>query len=269
MAHVFGILMRRAAAAACLMILVAGPARAQLVAADPPDTATFFSRYDFTLSAAALGYDDDRFSWDTHWAGNFDLFDYRHGRVTFLTDLQGVLGSEFRPFDPYQSNYLLEASGSVRLPHVELIGVLNHISRHLGDRFKRIAVAENSLGVRALSHFDPTANSSLDLRVDVRKVIAQAYVDYTTMNELDVTLRRRFNSLAGVYGRVYGQGIAVDRTIAGRDFQYGGRAEVGIRLTGNRGALDLFGGFERVIDADVLDRQPRRWAFFGFRVVGR
>jgi hypothetical protein len=31
--------------------------------------------------------------------------------------------------------------------------------------------------------------------------------------------------------------------------------------------LELFAGYERVVDADPLDRQPRRWAFGGFRVV--
>ncbi len=54
-----------------------------------------------------------RFTWDTHWGGDFDLVDYVHGRVTFLADYQALLGSEFRPFDPYQSNYTLEAIGLV------------------------------------------------------------------------------------------------------------------------------------------------------------
>lgn len=265
MAYVFRIVIRVLAAA--VLLLAASPARAQLVFAEAPDAPTFLSRYDFSLSAAALSYDDDRFSWDTHWAGNFDLFDYRHGRVTFLTDLQGLLGSEFRPFDPYQSNYLLEASASVRVRRLEIVGVLNHISRHLGDRFKRIAVAENSLGVRALTRIDFSPRTSLDARADVRKVISQAYVDYTTMNEADLTLRQRLTPVVGLYGRAYGQGYTVDPAIAGRDLQYGGRAEVGVRLTGARGVLDLFGGIERVIDADVLDRQPRRWAFFGFRIA--
>ena len=35
------------------------------------------------------------------------------------------------------------------------------------------------------------------------------------------------------------------------------------------GALELFGGYERVVDADPLDRQTRQWAFVGFRLTGR
>lgn len=267
MSYAKGIL-TRAAGALCLLAASAAPVHAQLVVAEAPESTTFLSRYDFTLSAAALGYDDERFSWDTHWAGNFDMIDYRAGRITFLTDLQGLLGSEYRPFDPYQSNYLLEASGSVRLPKVEVALVLNHVSRHLGDRFKRVAVAENSLGLRALTRLELDPRTTIDLRADARKVIAQAFVDYTWMTEVDTTLRRSFNSHLGVFGRLRGDGITVDPEIAGRGFQYGGRAEVGVRLTGAHGAVDLFGGVERMIDADPLDRQPRRWAFFGFRIVG-
>ncbi len=263
-----GSLTRRAALFACLTLTAAAPALAQQAPADRPSGVQFLPRYDFTMSAAALAYDDDRFTWDTHWAGNFDLVDYGHGRATFLGDYQGLLGSEFRPFDPYQSNYLLEASGSVRVRGSEVAGVLSHLSRHLGDRFKRVAVAENSLGVRILRQVGLN-NTSLAMRLDVRKVIARAYVDYTWMGDLDVTLRRDVSARVSVYGQVTGQGDTVDRTIAGRDHQYGGRAEVGVRLKGVRGNIDLFGGSERVIDADPLDRVPRRWAYFGFRIVGR
>ena len=105
------------------------------------------------MAAAKLAIDDQRFSWDTHWAGDFDLVDYVYGRISFLADYQALLGSEFRPFDPYQSNYLLEASGSYRIGKTELLGVLNHVSRHLGDRSKPAAVAENSLGARVMRRF--------------------------------------------------------------------------------------------------------------------
>jgi len=269
MSYAFRALIPRVLAAVGLLLLAAAPVRAQLEVAPPPESVSFLSRYDFIMSAAALGYDDERFSWDTHWAGNFDVVDYRRGRITLLGDLQGILGGEFRPFDPYQSNYLLEASGSLRWKHVETVLVLNHISRHLGDRFKRIAVAENSLGVRALSRFALSSSTSLDLRADVRKVIAVAYVDYETMTEVDLTLRQRFNDHVGLFVRGYGEGISVDREVAGRNYQYGGRTEVGMRLTGDKAMVDLFAGFEKMIDADPLDRVARRWAFFGFRLRNR
>jgi hypothetical protein len=259
----------RAAAALCLLLTAIVPAVAQPSSASPASGVQFLPRYDFTMSAAALGYDDDRFSWDTHWAGDFDLLDYRAGRATFLGDYQALLGSEFRPFDPYQSNYLLEASGSIRTPAAEVAGVLSHVSRHFGDRFKRIAIAENSLGVRVLRQFDLSDGTHLATRLDLRKVIAQAYVDYEWLGDVDISLRREVSSHAALYGQVIGHGITVDRSIADRGRQYGGRVEAGVRLGGARGAIDLFGGFERMIDADPLDRLSRGWAYFGFRLIGR
>jgi len=246
-------------------------------AADPGPRAggaAFMPRYDFTMSAALLGHEDERFTWDTHWAGDFDLVDYVHGRATFVLDYQAILGSEFRPFDPYQSNYLLEAIGTARLPAAVEVGlILNHVSRHLGDRFKRVAVAENSLGLRVWKNVAlggaGARPTTLALRGDLRKVIARAYDDYTWMSEIDIEARRRVHPHATFFGHLVGTGILVDPEIANRERQYGGRAEIGISLEGDRGAVEFFGGFERMIDADPLDRTPRKWAMFGFRLRGR
>lgn len=261
---------RHAALVACLTFMAAIPAVAQQPQGitDRPANAEFFSRFDFNLSAAKLAHPDQRFSWDTHWAGDFDLVDYVHGRASFLADYQALLGSEFRPFDPYQSSYLLEASGSVRSGRTEVLGVLSHVSRHLGDRFKRLAVAENSLGPRVMRRFTE-GKSTIEFRADVRKVIARAYVDYDWISDVDLTLRRDLTPRTGVYARGFGQTIAVDKTIAGRGRQSGGRLEAGVHLRGTDGALELFFGGERVVDADLLDRLPRRWAFGGFRLLGK
>jgi hypothetical protein len=258
----------RAALAACLTLFMVATATAQQpqgIVTEAPPHAEFLSRYDFNMSAAKLAHPDQRFSWDVHWGGDFDLVDYVYGRVTFIGDYEGLLGSEFRPFDPYQSNYLLEAIGSYRLGSTEVLGVLSHVSRHLGDRFKPLAVAENSLGPRVMRRFY-FGDSNLDVRGNLRKVIARAYVDYTWMADIDVIARANLRKV-GVYGRSYVQIITVDKTIAGRDNQSGGRVEAGVMLRGVQGNMELFVGAERVIDADQLDRLPRRWAFVGFRLL--
>jgi hypothetical protein len=54
-----------------------------------------------------------------------------------------------------------------------------------------------------------------------------------------------------------------------RGTQWGGRAEGGIRFGGRAGALELFAGIERRIDADPLVRAAERWGIAGFRLVGR
>jgi len=259
---------RHAALAACLTLAAAAPAFGQQPLAEPPSTFEFFPRYDFLMSAAALSYDDPRFSWDIHWAGDFDLIDYVAGRLMFLADYQTILGNEFRAFDPYQSNYTLEASGSARVGPTEVALVLNHVSRHLGDRPKRIAVADNSLGGRVMRQvaFGP---ATADLRGDLRWVIARAYVDYTWIAVGDALLRRPVSERVGVYAHGNLELYGVDTSIAGRDNQVGGRLEGGVRLSGNRGALELFAGWERMVDADPLDRITRQWLYAGFRLVGR
>lgn len=233
-----------------------------------PGKADFMPRFDWKMSAALLAHPDPRFTWDTHWAGDFDLFSYPKGRASFLADYQALLGSEFRPFDPYQSNYLLEASGSYFAGKTEVAAVLSHISRHLGDRPKRLAVAENSLGPRVMRRFGGDTQS-IDIRVDIRKVIAQAYVDYTWIDQLDLTARRRLSPRNTLYGRAYGEIITVDPLLAGRGTQRGGKVEAGVKVQGGTAAMEFFAGGEQMIDADPLDRKPRRWAYVGFRLLGQ
>lgn len=257
----------RPLAAALILLVVGTSAFAQSPLATPPAVPEFMSRFDFEMWANALANDDPRFTWDTHWAGDFDLVDYVRGRMTFLADYQALLGEEFRPFDPYQSTYTLAVSGSWRRAPMEYAFVFHHVSRHLGDRTKRDSVAMNAALGRVLRHVD-LSGATLDLRGDVGPVVARAIVDYTWMGTADVVLRRPVSPHVGVYGRAFGDTYWVDRTIAGRHRQTGGRIEAGVRLLGTAGTIDLFGGYEKVIDADPLDRQARRWAFAGFRLLG-
>lgn len=259
---------RRIVAAACVCLAAVSTARAQQPLAEPPASAAFMSRFDWHMSASLLAHPDPRFTWDTHWAGDFDLFSYPRGRATFLADYQALLGSEFRPFDPYQSNYLLEASGSVFAGRTEIAAVLSHISRHLGDRAKRVAVAENSLGPRLMRRVG-RGRQSLDVRVEARKVIARAYDDYTWIEQLDLVMRRQVGGRSSLYGRGYGELIQVDPNLAGRGNQKGGKVEAGVTVRGTDGAMEFFAGGEQMIDADPLDRVPRRWAYVGFRLLGK
>jgi hypothetical protein len=261
----------RALAGACLAVLLTVPAVAQAPLPDPPQQAEFMSRYDFHLSAAGLGSDDQaRFMWDTHWGGDFDLVDYVKGRLSFLVDYQAVLGNEFRPFDPNQGNYTLEFSGSARVGRTELVGAFHHVSRHLSDRPKRQAIAMNVIEARLLRRF-AVRGTTIDVRANVGRLVQRAYVDYTWIGDLDATVRRSLTRRVGAYGRLFGQWYAVDTQdnppLARRDTQRGGRAEAGVRLSGRGGAMELFAGYERVIDADPLDRRARQWPFAGFRLV--
>jgi hypothetical protein len=262
---------QRALVGAGFVIAVALPAFAQQPLPDPPAQVEFMSRYDFHLSGAALGSDDPaRFLWDTHWGGDFDLVDYVKGRLSFLVDYQAVLGNEFRPFDPNQGNYTLEFSGSGRLGKTELVAAFHHVSRHLSDRPKRQAIAMNVIEARVLRRFEVRA-TTIDVRANIGRLAERAYVDYTWIGDLDIVARHRLRPRVGAYGRIFGELYGVneqdDPPLSRRGAQRGGRVEAGVRLSGNGGALELFAGYERVIDADPLDRRARQWPFAGFRLV--
>ena len=269
-----GSLIRRAAIAACLTLLCATHAFAQqpdqFVATPVPDHPDFLSRADFQLSASRIaGIDDQRFSWDTHWGGSLDVVDYVHGRTGIYVDYEAMLGSEFRPFDPYQGNYTLEAFGSGRVnDSTELMGIFHHVSRHISDRPKRFAIAWNVLGGRVLHKFS-LGSATLDVDLEGGKVVQHSYVDYSWIGELHILAKRPVNDRVAVYGRAAGQLYKVNGERPERSTQRGGFVEAGVRLKGGAGVMELFVAGERRVDADQLDFQPKQWALAGFRLLSR
>ena len=261
-----GSLARRAAAAACLLLTFAAYPAAQQPLVETPAAPEFMSRFDFQMWAAGLASDDVRFSWDTHWKGDFDFLDYVHGRMSFVADYEAVLGHERRLFDPSQGNYTLETSGSWRIRGTEFAAVLHHVSRHLADHQKVEAVAMNALLLRVMRQVDE-GPTSLALRIETGPVIARAFVDYSWMTYGEATFRRTVSPHVGFYGRGYADVWGVHPSVYHRSTQAGGHFEAGVRLNGKAGALELFGGYERIIDAYQLDLLPMRWAFAGFRLL--
>lgn len=258
----------RTVVALAIVVLAVVPARAQRTPAPKSDKPAFMPRYTFNLAGAALSSDDEAFSGDIHFGGEIEIVDYGIGRAAFLADYQAVLGSEFRPFDPNQGNYLLDLSGSVRTPGVELVGVFHHMSRHRSDRYKRFPIAWNMLQARALCRFEVNGNT-IDLRADVGKVVAQTYVDYSCEGDLELTVRHQVTPYVGLYAKALGQTIGVDSEALGRTRQDGGRIEGGFRFTGGKqGGLELYVGYEKMIDASLITFEPREWAFADFRIVG-
>ena len=259
--------MRRAATAACLTLIVAARTYAQSPA-PPPPSPDFLTRYDFHLAANVLAIDDPRFSWETHFGGDLDLVDYVAGRASMLVDYQAILGDQLRPFDPNQSYYVLEASSSYprsgggnrrcvpsrlaasQRPGQDLPGGLEH------HRCARVAPLRGGrrqarrLWRRRLRRRTFQRRLLLDRRPGPRPSAAPS--------------PRASRDLRSGHGDVFG----VDGT-GNRGTQTGGRVEAGVRFNGRGGALELFAGFERRIDADPLDFQAQRWAIAGFRLVSR
>jgi hypothetical protein len=261
-----GFLVRRASFF-LLLAALAAPAAAQPLVPPRPEGTEFMSRYDFHLSAAALANSDQRFSWDTHWGGDLDLVDYVHGRLTFLADYQAVLGDEFQPFDPNQGNYTLAVMGSVRAGTAEVVGVFNHVSRHLGDRPKRFGIAWNVFGARLLKDVH-VGGTTFGVQAEAGYVTQRAYVDYRWTAGLDLRAFRQVSPRVAWFGRLNGHWYGVTEDRVGRTDQQGGAFEGGVRVGGPGGAIELFAGYAKVVDADPIDRQPAQWAFAGFRVLG-
>jgi hypothetical protein len=272
-----GSLSRHAALAACLVCLVAASAAAQQqLYVPPPAGPEFFPRYDFHMSVESLSppkdtpeqLADERFSWDTHFGGSFDVLDLVFARAGANVDFEAVEGSELRPFDPNQGNYTLEAFVSGRVQHSEIAAIFHHISRHLSDRPKREAIAWNELGARVLHRFDASA-ASVDLDVEGGYAIQHSFVDYTWLGELNVLVRRSVSPRVGIFGHGRAQIFAVNETVAGRGTQTGAMVEGGVRLGGRGGVMELYLGYENRVDAYPLDRVPQHWGLAGLRLVGR
>ncbi|MBI3492933.1 MAG: hypothetical protein HY047_14315 [Acidobacteria bacterium] len=261
--------MRSSAFALWVVLLAAGRAGAQQpVVAPAPETPQFMSRTDFHLNAAKLTIDDQRFVWDTHFGGGLDVIDYVAGRFNVLIDYEAVLGHEFRAFDPNQGNYTLEGSLSKRFGATEVAAVFNHLSRHLGDRPKRIPIDWNALGLRALRR-DHVGTLSLDVVASLARMTKHDNLDYLWKGDVDMLARRPMSPRAGLFAHGRAEVYGVDSAMLNRSTQAGGVFELGVHLNGRAGAVELFAGFERRVDADPLDLQPQSWGLAGFRLLSR
>jgi len=249
--------------------VLAARAGAQSPAPAPPGP-DFLPRTEFHLSANALMLPtaDQQFSWDAYFGGDVDVFDYVFGRTSVLADYHAVLGDEYRPFDPNQAYYALEVSSSYRVRETEVAFVFHHVSRHISDRPKQFAIAWNVAGARVLRRV-AAKGFTLDIRADAGAIVQHSYVDYKWTANTDLMFRHPFNSRVGVFVHLSGEVFGVDGSVPDRDTQTGGLAEAGLRINGRAGALELFAGGERRLDADPFDRQTRRWGVAGFRLLSR
>ncbi|MCU1384344.1 MAG: hypothetical protein JWL71_3041 [Acidobacteria bacterium] len=237
----------------------------------------FLTRYDFHMSIARLLPSapapplviDDRFAWDAHFGGSFDIADLVVGRLGVIVDYQAVMGSEYRPFDPNQGNYTLEGFASARLDaNTEVAGIFHHVSRHLSDRPKAFAVAYNEIGGRLMRRLT-AGTTTVDVDLEGGRAVQHSYVDYTWIGEGQLLIRHPINEHIGVFAHGHGQAFAVDEALARRGAQAGGQVEAGVRITGRSGVLEIFGGYEKRVDADPLDRLSQRWGLLGFRLLSR
>jgi hypothetical protein len=248
---------------AAMLFLMTTPASAQ-----ESSKTEFMSRYDFYITMAKLSSTDRRFDWNGRVGGDMDLVDYVKGRTTLFAEYEVVMGDELRQFDPNQGNYTFDGSTSWRIRGTEVAGVFHHVSRHLSDRPKTEAVDMNSVEGWVLRQF--TAGSGvIDVRAGAGKVIQRSFLDYTWRANAKITAIRPITPTVQVFGYGAVETFGTDKAIGDRGTQTGGRVEGGLRLVGKQGAVELFGGWERVIDAYPLERTGKSWGFAGFRLTSK
>ena len=265
--------------AALVTVLLASSAAAQVSGPQPLEGPIehfeFLSRYDFQLEANLIGGDGNPnlFRWDAHFGGEMDVLNYIKGRITVVTDYEAVMGSELRPFDPVQGNYVLEPAASWFAGNNELSFVFHHVSRHMSDRIKRYAIAFNIAGGRYLRKFN-LDGTTVAVRATLGHITQHSDVDYTWAADWDVILihptrNQYLQWYARTTGEMYGTNPAAYQ---GRgDVQHTVRLEVGPRVIGKKADFEFFGGVEHRLDAYQLDyfRPAANWAILGFRIASK
>jgi hypothetical protein len=257
----------------CLVVLAApAVAHAQTPApAAATPAVTFLSAYQARLGASRLGAGDDALEWEGRFGGDVDLVDFGSGRFNFAAAYDVVLGSQRRAFDPTQGRYTLDFRLTHRMRRLgvtEIAGVFHHVSRHLSDRPKVLAVDWNFVGAEVLQ-----TGSAGRLRTErlLRGgwTVKRSYVDYTWQAGGLLRLAWATGGSATFIGEASVDFIGVDTRIAGGSTEVAAYGEGGVRLAGRAAALELFAAFERRVDADPIARGPRNWALVGFRIVNR
>lgn len=261
----------KACATTVLLLCLAVPAAAQIPqpVVLPSTGIDFLSHYDFWLSAAALSIDDPKFSWDTHFGGAIDVIDYGVGRLGIRVDYQAILGDELRPFDPNQGNYTLEGNASARLgDNTELVLIFHHVSRHLSDRPKLEAIAWNVAGGRVLQRV-AINGFTIDADLEAGAVIQHSSVDYRWYGDAELSIGRPITTRVSAFVKGSAQLYGVDETINHRGTQVSALGEAGLRIGGHGGALEVFAGAERRLDAYPVALGSQQWVLAGFRVLSR
>jgi hypothetical protein len=227
----------------------------------------FMPRAAFYMWAEKLSGEDRGFEWDADFGGDLDVVDYVTGRLTFYANYQVIMGGEFRRFDPNQGNYILGGTLSRRHNGFEYAFNFHHESRHLSDRFNRVAVAWNMAGGR-VSRVIRYGPARFDVRVDARVSVAKAFVDYNW--EIDSAVRSdvQIHPHVGLMFAGDVRRLGVDGT-QNRGGPTGFRTEAGVHFAGGVGAMEFFVAGEHRIDPYPLEFGSMNFVTVGFRLLTR
>lgn len=239
---------------------------ASVVPAPAQEASPFLPRADFSFGWASVHTSDQRFDWQARIGFDLDLYDYQSGRLRLRGDYEAVLGRERRRYDLNQGNYAFEVSGSKRFKYAEVAVLSQHVSRHVVDRDNPPAISWNTIGARAQSAWTRGADH-IRGEVELSRAMQQAYVDYTWISRARVQWRRPLNAVVATHASATGEVVGVQHGVVRDQRVCGGRIEGGVQVRGGAATLEVFGGYERRIDAYPTDRFRVRWFTVGARIV--
>ena len=276
-----GSLIRRAALAACLVLIFAArsAAQPQPVFVPAPAGPEFLPRYDFHLSVDSLSppkntppeIADDRFSWDTHFGGSFDVVDSWSAAPARASIIEAVEGSEL-PAVRSESGKL--HARRIRPRRASTIAprrgvIFHHVSRHLSDRPKREAVAWNEIGgapaapLRRRTRPPSTSISRAAGPSSTRSSITRGLATRVCSSGI------RSSPRVGLFANGTGMLFGVSQLV-GRGTQTGGRVEGGRAAGRPRRGDGAVRGVRKPCGRRLrLDREPQRWALAGLRLLSR
>ena len=272
-------LRRRLRRVAGLCVLVAAPVPAVAQTSGGPHPAATADRAFGILTDFRAGFGatwlpkkDERFNWDFDFNVDADVLDLGFLRSSVFIDLEVIAGTEFRRVDPNQTNFTLDMSAfgrSVfgRETRAELGATFHHVSRHRSDRANRRGISWNMLGA---VYGDRFTWAGTDVRASIRalKTVERSpQVDY----EGEIAGFLRFASPLRGPGTLYvdltAVVVPVDASVFERGTRSGAHIVGGLRIGYSGAALELYGGWERRIDADPIALETESWGLLGFRVV--
>jgi len=218
------------------------------------------------LEGAHYAPADEDFTW-TGWIGG-GVGIVRFGRTTLdaSADLDTIIGTERRPFDPNQVAYHLEVGARISAGRFTLNPVFHHVSRHAIDAPHVEALAWNVLGVRVSSSLPHVGPVTGDYQVSVGHTTQDAGTGYgwEFAAALDASLHRW--SGGEVYFAALLRGVTAQPTeIYDRGSFADFAAESGARFARHGRRIDLFVQYEHRNDVALRGAGARDWALFGLR----
>ena len=241
---------------------------ANSTARQTPATLGFLTSYRFHIKALRLVSSDNLFAWDADVGTDMDVVDLKYIRVNVLAHFESIVGEQSRTIDANHGNFTYDLSVWWRtfMADAELGVTLHHVSRHLFDRDKQVAIAWNMFGVQYAAPLQLRA-WDVDVRMRALKALMRNSVDYTAEVGGSIRALRAVHPRASLVLAGELTLVAVDKSRLDRDHQLGGRFEIGASFQGGAGVGEVFVARERRIDAGLFDLEPATFTMLGFRFL--